>query len=63
LCLPAEKPGNVIVFGFRGPAGKLTWETLAQRATLLEARYALGFTRFVEGLRKMNQHDEKHLLI
>ncbi len=63
LCLPAEKPGNVIVFGFRGPAGKLTWETLAQRATLLEARYKLGFTRFVEGLRKMNQHDDKHLLI
>lgn len=63
LCLPAEKPGNVIVFGFRGPAGKLTWDTLQERAGVLEARYELGFTRFVEGLRKMNQHDEKYLLI
>ncbi len=63
LCLPAEKPGNVIVFGFRGPAGCVTWEALAQRASALEARYELGFTRFVEGLRKMNRHDEKHLLL
>ena len=63
LCLPAEKPGNVIVFGFRGPTGKLTWDTLAERATGLEARYELGFTRFVEGLRKMNPHDEKYLFI
>lgn len=63
LCLPAEKPGNVIVFGFRGPAGKIAWETLAQRATVLEARYELGFVRFVEGLRRMNRHDGKHLQI
>ena len=63
LCLPAEKPGNVIVFGFRGPAGQLSWATLEQRASVLEARYELGFTRFVESLRKMNRHDEKYLLI
>jgi spermidine synthase len=63
LCLPAEKPGNVIVFGFRGPVGNVTWAALEQRAGVLEARYELGFTRFVEGLRKMNRHDEKHLLI
>lgn len=63
LCLPAEKPGNVIVFGFRGPAGQIAWETLAQRAMALEARYELGFMRFVEGLRRMNRHDEKYLQI
>jgi spermidine synthase len=63
LCLPAEKPGNVIVFGFRGPAERVTWAALQARAAVLEARYELGFTRFVEGLRKMNQHDEKYLLI
>jgi spermidine synthase len=62
LCLPAEKPGNVIVFGFRGPVGHLTWATLQARAAVLEARYELGFTRFVEGLRKMNRYDEKYLL-
>jgi spermidine synthase len=63
LCLPAEKLGNVIVFGFRGPVGKVTWAALAERATALEARYDLGFTRFVESLRKMNRHDEKYLII
>lgn len=63
LCLPAEKPGNVIVFGFHGPAGNVAWATLEQRARGLEVHYALEFIRFVEGFRKMNRHDEKHLLI
>ncbi len=63
LCLPAEKPGNVIVFGFRSTPGKVEWSTLEQRALALEPDYPLGFLRFVEGLRKMNRHDEKHLLI
>lgn len=63
LCLPAEKLGNVIVFGFRGPAGKIPWAVLQERASRLEARYELGFTRFVEGLRKMNSHDENYLMI
>lgn len=63
LCLPAEKPGNVAVFGFRDSPGNLRWTELDQRAVALEARYGLAFTRFVEGLRKMNRHDEKHLLI
>ena len=63
LCLPAEKPGNVIVFGFRSTPAKAEWLALAQRAMALEAHYGLGFTRFVEALRKMNQHDDKYLLI
>lgn len=63
LCLPAEKPGNVIVFGFRSPPGKLEWMALEQRAQALETPYGLGFTRFVESLRQMNPHDEKYLLI
>jgi hypothetical protein len=29
----------------------------------LEPHYGLGFLRFIEGLRRMNRHDEKHLLI
>ena len=62
LCLPAEKPGNVIVFGFRSTPGKVQWQTLEQRALALEPAYPLSFLRFVEGLRKMNRHDEKHLL-
>lgn len=61
LCLPAEKPGNVIVFGFRNAPGSLPWTQLAQRAQALELQYPLGFSRFVEGLRKMNRHDEEQL--
>ncbi|HTD90046.1 MAG TPA: polyamine aminopropyltransferase [Burkholderiales bacterium] len=63
LCLPAEKPGNVIVFGFRSTPGRLAWAALEQRALALEPHYGLGFLRFIEGLRRMNRHDEKHLLI
>lgn len=63
LCLPAEKLGNVIVFGFRGPIGKLPWHVLQARAGVLETRYGLEFSRFVEGLRKMNRHDENSLII
>ncbi len=63
LCLPAEKLGNVIVFGFRSAPGKLAWSTLHERAGALEARYELEFARFVEGLRKMNRHDENCLMI
>jgi spermidine synthase len=63
LCLPAEKLGNVIVFGFRSAVGSVAWAELEHRAVELEARYELGFARFVEGLRKMNRHDEKYLMI
>lgn len=63
LCLPAEKPGNVIVFGFRSTPARAEWLALAQRAMTLEAHYGLAFTRFVEALRKVNRHDDKYLLI
>lgn len=61
LCLPAEKPGNVIVFGFRSAPGGVSWQELQARADALTSRYALEFGRFVEGLRKMNRHDEQGL--
>jgi spermidine synthase len=61
LCLPAEKPGNVIAFGFRDPPGPMRWDALGARATLLEARYGLEFGRFVRALRKMNRHDAECL--
>ncbi len=63
LCLPAEKPGNVIVFGFRSTPGRQDWPALEQRGAALEAAYGLGFSRFVEGLRRMNRYDDKYLLI
>lgn len=61
LCLPAEKPGNVIVFAFRDPPSDLRWSVLEERARGLEARYGLEFGKFVRGLRKMNRVDSERL--
>lgn len=63
LCLPAEKPGNVIVFGFRDPPPALRWDELERSAGELEARYALEFSRFVRGLRRMNRCDAERLYV
>ncbi len=57
LCLPAERPGNVIVFAFAGTPQRLRWNDLAERARVLEERLGLEFGRFVSGLRLMNRHD------
>ncbi|MCW5603447.1 MAG: polyamine aminopropyltransferase [Burkholderiales bacterium] len=63
LCLPAEKPGNVAVFAFRTHPGNPLWDELAARAAGLQQRYDLEFPRFVEGLRKMNRHDDRRLFV
>jgi spermidine synthase len=61
LCLPAEKPGNIIVFGFRDRPGAIRWDELERRAAQLGPLYGLEFGRFVQSMRKMNPHDETHL--
>jgi spermidine synthase len=61
LCLPAERPGNVIVFGFKDAPGALEWTTLLERARALETRLELEFVRFAEGMKKMNRHDVSFL--
>jgi spermidine synthase len=61
LCLPAEKPGNIIAFGFRDAPGELRWADLGRRAPELEARYGLEFRRFVDALRRMNRSDAERL--
>ena len=61
--LPAEKPGNVIVFGFRDPPAAARWDELERKACDLEARYALEFGKFVHGLRRMNRCDAERLYI
>ena len=63
LCLPVEKPGNVIVFGFRDPPAAIAWGELERKARELEARYALEFGRFVRSLRRMNRCDTGQLYI
>jgi len=58
LCLPSERPGNVIVFGFAEARQSYTWDELRARADTLEASHALGYSRFVADLRRMNLHDD-----
>jgi spermidine synthase len=61
LCLPAERPGNVIVFGFERSPGPLAWKALLRAATTLESEQGLEYPRFVESLKKMNPHDAERL--
>ena len=63
LRLPAEKPGNVVLFAFRDPPGDPRWDELESRAGELEAKYTLEFGRFVRGLRKMNRNDGERLYL
>ena len=63
LCLPAERPGNVIVFGFRDSPGSAQWAALSEKARALEARYGLEFGRFVHGLQKMNRSSTECLFM
>lgn len=61
LSLPAEKPGNVIVLGFRDRPENTSWKELLRRADALTQEYGLEFGRFVEALRKMNRYDDEGL--
>lgn len=63
LCLPATRPGNVIVFGFPSGAEPFLWKDLYRRANALQTEYGLEFPRFVEGLRAMNRSDAERLYI
>jgi spermidine synthase len=63
FCLPADKPGNVIVFAFRDPPGSPRWDELDVKARELESRYGLEFSRFVQGLKKMNRVDSARLYV
>jgi spermidine synthase len=62
-CVPALQKGNIIVLAFKRLPARLRWEELQERAELLQARYGLEFLRFVEGLRRLNPHTDKRLLM
>jgi spermidine synthase len=62
VCLPAERRGNVIVFGFAGVVQPTQWDALRNRAARLEADFGLEFSDFVDALRDLNAHDRKGLL-
>ena len=59
ICLPAERPGNVIALGFASIPRCLRWQELAKRALDLQEQFGLPFAQFVVGLRKMNRHDSE----
>ena len=61
VCLPAERPGNVIVFAFVECPRRLRWHELNEAAGALEAGFELPFRQFVAGLKTMNQHDSDGL--
>jgi spermidine synthase len=61
LALPAERPGNVIVLGFKTNPGSVSWKDLAERADALHQQHGLEYPRFVEGLRKMNRYDSENI--
>ena len=61
LCLPAERPGNVVVFGFAVAPARLRWAELRNHAASLQERFGLEFPHFVDGLRKMNACDASGL--
>ena len=62
-CLPAGRPGNVVVLAFKSSPGRPRWSDLVKRAQVLETRYGLEFPRFVRDLAVMNPHDAERLLI
>lgn len=65
VCLPAERPGNVVVLGFESKPDReaLRWVDLYERAESLEERFGLEFRAFVSNLRRMNRHDEIGLIL
>jgi spermidine synthase len=63
LCLPAGRPGNVVVLAMQARPARLAWDVLRQRATELQQSYGLEFPDFVEELRKMNAFDAQGLLL
>lgn len=62
-CLPAGRPGNVVVLAFKQSPGQPPWEDLRARARTLETVHGLEFTRFVQELAVMNPHDRDRLLL
>jgi spermidine synthase len=57
LCMPAEKRGNVIVFGFDTAPQNPGWVEWRERAVRLEATYGIEFSRFADAFVARNPHD------
>jgi spermidine synthase len=62
-CLPAGKPGNVVVLAFKRSPGEPLWEDLSSRARVLEQALGLEFTKFVLELALRNPRAQDRLLV
>lgn len=51
-CLPAGKPGNIVVLAFKRSPGRPRWDDLHRRAQVLETAHGLEFPEFVRQLRE-----------
>jgi spermidine synthase len=63
ICLPAERKGNVAVFGFRRRPSPTRWDQLKAQARLLEIDTGIEFQKFVGRLADLNAHSEHRLLV
>ncbi len=63
LCLPAGDRSNVIALAFDRSPNMPKWDDLRERARELEQRHGLDFLGFVDGLRKLNLHNARRLLV
>ena len=54
---------NIVVLGLKGGPPGVEWRELRARAAVLERKYGLPFTRYVERLRSMNRWSAGELLI
>ena len=63
LASPALRDPNILVLALKGAPPRVRWQALRERAALLEARFGLPFARYLNALRKMNQHDADDLVI
>ncbi len=61
-CLPAGKPGNIVVLAFRRNPGQLDRDKLRDRARALETAYGLEFTSFLREFAALNPRDRERLL-
>jgi spermidine synthase len=57
LCLPAERPGNVIAIAFAGLPQRLRWTELQAAARDLQGQTGLAFPQLLAGFKQMNLHD------
>lgn len=63
LVFPEVHDGNVIALAFNGPAIDIDWETLDQRARVVQEATGLPARQWVKGLRRANARQEERLRI